>query len=225
MTGICVVPAKEAPLRSSREKELAAELCRRDMGGAPAHAPGRLIQSGYSSVPSMGPQSPHRVHASSGEIEQITSGDCSVLGWKKALEDDTFAVHLSSPALIGDVFVLDPNGGSSPWGDFDEDSGPSPFAIKASKPYTVRRITAVNDELLSSVELSLPTEFTATSADGTKVLGWIMKPVGLKEGKKYPIALEIHGGPHAAYGFVFHHEFQLLAARGYGVVFSNPRAV
>jgi dipeptidyl aminopeptidase/acylaminoacyl peptidase len=227
VTGICVVPAKGGSVTFlTREKELAAgSSAGGDMGGSPGTRPTWSSDSEwiFFSALDWGRTHLYRVHASSGEIEQITSGDCSVLGWKKALEDDTFAVHLSSPALIGDVFVLDSNGGSSPWGDFDEDSGPSPFAIKASKPYTVRRITAVNDELLSSVELSLPTEFTATSADGTKVLGWIMKPVGLKEGKKYPIALEIHGGPHAAYGFVFHHEFQLLAARGYGVVFSNPR--
>ena len=50
-----------------------------------------------------------------------------------------------------------------------------------------------------------------------------MKPVGMQDGKAYPLVLEIHGGPHTAFGFSFFHEFQLLASRGYGVIYGNPR--
>ena len=50
-----------------------------------------------------------------------------------------------------------------------------------------------------------------------------MKPVGWKEGAKYPAFLEIHGGPHSMYGYSFFFEFQLLANKGYGVIYTNPR--
>jgi dipeptidyl aminopeptidase/acylaminoacyl peptidase len=50
-----------------------------------------------------------------------------------------------------------------------------------------------------------------------------MKPPDFDASKKYPFILEIHGGPHSAYGNVFTHEFQMLAARGYVVLFPNPR--
>jgi dipeptidyl aminopeptidase/acylaminoacyl peptidase len=50
-----------------------------------------------------------------------------------------------------------------------------------------------------------------------------MKPIGFEEGKKYPMVLEIHGGPHTMYSNSFFHEFQLLAAEGYVVLYTNPR--
>ena len=49
-------------------------------------------------------------------------------------------------------------------------------------------------------ELSVPEAIEFEGADGWKVHGWIMKPIGYEEGKKYPLILEIHGGPHAMYG-------------------------
>ena len=59
--------------------------------------------------------------------------------------------------------------------------------------------------------------------DDVKIHTWVMKPKDLDEEKKYPAILYIHGGPHAAYGNVFFHEFQLTVANGYILVFSNPR--
>ncbi len=50
-----------------------------------------------------------------------------------------------------------------------------------------------------------------------------MKPAGYEEGRKYPMITNIHGGPHAFYGNTFFHEMQVLAAKGYAVLFVNPR--
>lgn len=50
-----------------------------------------------------------------------------------------------------------------------------------------------------------------------------MKPAGYEEGKKYPMIVNIHGGPHAFYANTFFHEMQLLAAKGYAVLYVNPR--
>jgi len=55
------------------------------------------------------------------------------------------------------------------------------------------------------------------------VEGWVMRPVEFRDGARYPTVLQIHGGPHGAYGEAFFHEFQLLAAEGFAVVYTNPR--
>ncbi len=80
-----------------------------------------------------------------------------------------------------------------------------------------------NQDILAELTLSEPKRFQARSNDGTLVDGWVMKPVGLKDGEKAPTALEIHGGPMMMYAQSFFFEFQWLAANGYGVIYSNPR--
>jgi dipeptidyl aminopeptidase/acylaminoacyl peptidase len=86
-----------------------------------------------------------------------------------------------------------------------------------------RKLTGFNAALLDEVELSRPEEHWVKSSGGTAVHVWVMKPPGWKAGMKVPAVLEIHGGPHAQYGWTFFHEFQVLAARGHVVFFSNPR--
>jgi dipeptidyl aminopeptidase/acylaminoacyl peptidase len=84
-------------------------------------------------------------------------------------------------------------------------------------------LTSFNRTYLEEVELVAPQAITYTSTSELDVHGWLMKPVGYEEGKKYPLIVEIHGGPHAMYGNTFFHEMQLLAAQGYGVLYVNPR--
>jgi len=88
---------------------------------------------------------------------------------------------------------------------------------------TVRRLTGFNRKLLAGFELSKPTSHWVKTADGTKVQVWVMLPPGASGRRKLPSVLEIHGGPHAQYGVGFFHEFQVLAAAGYAVFYSNPR--
>jgi dipeptidyl aminopeptidase/acylaminoacyl peptidase len=85
------------------------------------------------------------------------------------------------------------------------------------------RLSRFNDALIAELELAAPKAHWVPTADGTRVHTWVMRPIGYREGRRYPAVLEIHGGPHAQYGLGFFHEFQVLAARGYVVVFSNPR--
>lgn len=68
-----------------------------------------------------------------------------------------------------------------------------------------------------------PARFFATSKDGSRVEAWIMKPVGWRPGRKYPVLLNIHGGPFTQYGNTFFDEFQVYAAAGYVVLYCNPR--
>ncbi|MDP8911100.1 MAG: S9 family peptidase, partial [Actinomycetota bacterium] len=65
--------------------------------------------------------------------------------------------------------------------------------------------------------------FTATSADGSEVDAWIVRPAGFEPGRRYPVLLHIHGGPFTQYGNRFLDEFQVYAGAGYAVVYSNPR--
>ncbi len=225
--GVCVVPVSGDPVKFlTRERQLhVGGSASGDMGGSPGHKPAwtKDSQSIYFSAMQRGRTDLYKVCVSSGEISTVTSGNCTVAGWSKADELDSFAVHLSSPATIGDIFVVEDTVQSEklPWKGFSC-SHPGQFDLKGHGG-KIRRLTEVNNPLLSSVHISFPEEFEVESDPGAKVNAWIMKPVGWKEGLKYPCVLEIHGGPHSAYGPTFFHEFQFLASRGYGVVFANPR--
>jgi dipeptidyl aminopeptidase/acylaminoacyl peptidase len=87
----------------------------------------------------------------------------------------------------------------------------------------LQRLSAHNDEWLRPVTLVAPEEFTFRSFDDTPVQGWLMKPVGWRDTQRYPLILSIHGGPHGMYGYGFNAAFQTYAARGYAVLFINPR--
>ncbi|MPZ90876.1 MAG: prolyl oligopeptidase family serine peptidase [Actinobacteria bacterium] len=86
-----------------------------------------------------------------------------------------------------------------------------------------KRLTNVGRNFVAERELVSPERFVATSKDGTEVEAWIMRPAGFEEGKKYPVLLNIHGGPFAQYGNRFFDEFQVYTGAGYVVVYSNPR--
>lgn len=85
------------------------------------------------------------------------------------------------------------------------------------------RLTNANGNLLDEVTLSEPETITIEAEDGWEIQGWLLHPYGFEEDKKYPLVLEIHGGPHAMYGQTYFHELQLLAAKGYIVLYTNPR--
>lgn len=86
-----------------------------------------------------------------------------------------------------------------------------------------RQLTRVNEALLSGVELSSHERFVYKGDQGWDIEAWIMKPTGYEEGKKYPVVVQIHGGPASTGGEAFFFEFQLMAARGYGVFYMNFR--
>jgi acylaminoacyl-peptidase len=85
-------------------------------------------------------------------------------------------------------------------------------------------LTSLNEDLLGHKTLGDVEEFTYTSAhDGRTIEGWIVTPPGFDPNEEYPLLLEIHGGPFAAYGPYFSSEVQLYAAAGYVVLYTNPR--
>jgi len=144
-----------------------------------------------------GTSNAHEVCVSTGEARRITCGEHSVYGMTRA--GGTLAASIADSLNPGDIY------------SFDVTTG------------TWLRLTTVNRDLLDNVYLSAPEQIAYKAPDGWDIEGWVMKPVGFKEGARYPAVLEIHGGPHSAYGVAFFLEFQLLATAGFGVIFTNPR--
>jgi dipeptidyl aminopeptidase/acylaminoacyl peptidase len=140
------------------------------------------------------------VEAASGKIIELTNGKQAVERFRASNDGKTLVVLISTPTNIGDLFVLN-HGSTAP----------------------PRQITHINQKLFSQLNLTEPEEIWYTSFDGKKIHAWIQKPPDFDATKKYPLILNIHGGPHTAYGFIFDHEFQWMAAKGYVVLYPNPR--
>jgi acylaminoacyl-peptidase len=112
-----------------------------------------------------------------------------------------FAAVRSDPSTPGDVAVSAPDG-----------SGP------------LQTVTDLNDDVLGRRTLGRVEEIRwASSRDGAEIQGWLVYPPDFEPEGRYPLILEIHGGPFAAYGPRFDLEKQLMAARGYVVLYANPR--
>jgi dipeptidyl aminopeptidase/acylaminoacyl peptidase len=139
-----------------------------------------------------------KVDSQSGTVAEVTSGDQAVLDFSGASAAPMIVALVSTPVEIGDLFAVANNG-------------------------TQTRLTGFNDKLWSKLNLTLPEEINYSSFDGRRIQGWVQKPPDFDPKKKYPLILDIHGGPHTAYGWVFDHEFQWMAAKGYVVFYPNPR--
>jgi dipeptidyl aminopeptidase/acylaminoacyl peptidase len=86
-----------------------------------------------------------------------------------------------------------------------------------------RRLTSFNDRLNAEIAFPDAERFTYNSVGGLEIEAWLMKPWGYEPGRKYPVVLYIHGGPHSAYGEGWFDEFHNLAGAGMFVLFTNPR--
>ena len=140
-----------------------------------------------------------RIDVATKAVEPVTTGAHDIIAYSATPTASRFALTLSDGTHLTELYALDP----------------------ASKQLT--QLTHVNDALFSQLTLSTPERITYKSFDGTPIEAWIIKPPDFSASKKYPLILNIHGGPHAAYGETFFHEFQVMAARGYVVLAPNPR--
>lgn len=122
--------------------------------------------------------------------------------------------------LFGYSFAADRNTAVLLYGTALEINQISLFDLRTFKEIV---LTQSNRKWLQQVELSEPEEFWLQTKDGHALQAWLIKPLSFDAGKKYPLILEIHGGPHAMYGYGFFHEFQVLAGLGYAVLYTNPR--
>jgi len=141
------------------------------------------------------------VSIATGAVSPLTAGTHDIGGYSIS-RNGTIATVVSTQTSIGDIATVVTNR-----------EGAAPLGL----------ITHVNEALFNDLAQSEPEEIWYTSFDGKKIQGWILKPPDFDPSKKYPMILEIHGGPHSAYGNVYTHEFQWMAAKGYVVLFTNPR--
>jgi dipeptidyl aminopeptidase/acylaminoacyl peptidase len=96
-------------------------------------------------------------------------------------------------------------------------------SFETRRPQNMQQLTFVNDDVLHGIELGGVEEIWYTSVDELRIQGWIIKPPGFDPSKKYPLILQIHGGPHAMYNVGFSFNRQEHAAHGYVVLYTNPR--
>ena len=86
-----------------------------------------------------------------------------------------------------------------------------------------RKLTGFNDALNREIAWPAAERFTYTGVGGLEIEAWLQRPYGYQEGRKYPLVLYIHGGPHSAYGENWFDEFHNLTGAGLWVLFTNPR--
>jgi dipeptidyl aminopeptidase/acylaminoacyl peptidase len=96
-------------------------------------------------------------------------------------------------------------------------------AFDLKQPAAARQLTSVNEDVLFGKKIGAQDEIWVSTRDGLKVQGWVVKPPDFDPAKKYPLILEIHGGPHSMYNVAFNFARQQQAADGYVVLYTNPR--
>ena len=107
---------------------------------------------------------------------------------------------------------------------FTHGASDRPANIAIMQDGQVQILTRLNDDLLGHRRLGSVKEITYKSSfDGQEIQGWYITPPDFDPSKKYPLILEIHGGPHLAYGPYFSAELQIMAAAGYVVFYNNYR--
>ena len=132
----------------------------------------------------------------------VSAGDREVSAFVATGDGAKVVALVQTATSLPDLFLVDP----------------------ASAPATPpKRLTDLNGKLWATLDLPAPEEFRYKSFDGREIPAFIQKPPGFDPSKKYPLILNVHGGPHAAYGATFSHEFQWMAAKGYVVLYPNPR--
>jgi len=144
--------------------------------------------------------------AATGQVTELSAEKQAALAFAISPAASKALLLISTPINIGDLFTLPLDGSNSQ-----------------------TQLTHVNEALFSQLKLTMPDDLevvpTANPKDiaGQTIETWVQKPPDFDPAKKYPMILNIHGGPHSAYGWVFDHEFQYMAAKGYVVVYPNPR--
>ncbi len=98
----------------------------------------------------------------------------------------------------------------------------SPGNLHLLKEGDCKQLTHLDKNYLKTRRLAKPEEVRWKGYKGDEIHGWLLKPPNFKRKKRYPLIVQIHGGPNAAYGNSLFHEFQVLAAKGYIVFYSNP---
>ncbi len=137
----------------------------------------------------------------------------SVDGKIRKISDGTYVLSRYSMANNGQV--------AATRSSFKEPSTLVTFNMRDAA--NMKKLVDVNEDVLAGVQLGDAEELWFNSKDGLKVQGWLIKPAEFNPGRKYPMVLWIHGGPWSMYSVGFNWAFQNFSAKGYGVLYLNPR--
>ncbi|HEY0003386.1 MAG TPA: S9 family peptidase [Pyrinomonadaceae bacterium] len=100
---------------------------------------------------------------------------------------------------------------------------PTEVWLESAATGIARQLSTHNEQVTRSNRFVAPEEIRFRSFDGTEIQGWLMRPLDFRETQRYPLILSVHGGPHGMSGSGFNPTFQAYAARGYAVLYLNPR--
>jgi dipeptidyl aminopeptidase/acylaminoacyl peptidase len=134
-----------------------------------------------------------------GAPKKLLGGDDEIQDCSVSLDARTIAYTALDATHLAEVYVYDRTSGTS------------------------LRLTHLNEALTDGLSLATPEEHSVSNGHGGTVAYWVLRPPNAVPGTRYPTVLNIHGGPQTEFGNAFFHEFQVLASRGYNVVYANPR--
>jgi dipeptidyl aminopeptidase/acylaminoacyl peptidase len=169
---------------------------------------------------------------SPGSIEWTPDGKSMLVTAGENARQKIFSVDVASGAaraIVGDHYntgvAIVPSRSTMPNVVFCQDSllGPAEIWSARVDGGEQKQLTHFNDKRIALAHMSRPEEFSFAGANGEKVQAWILKPVGFENGKKYPVAFVIHGGPQGAIEDHFHYRWnpQAFAGAGYAVIAVN----
>jgi dipeptidyl aminopeptidase/acylaminoacyl peptidase len=141
----------------------------------------------------------YRVSADGGPIETISTSGLSVVAFTQ--RGDTIAFVGETNARSGELYTM-------------------------REGHRLQRRSHAGDRFFSTYRIQPPEHIQFKGADDWDLEGWVIRPLGMSDDQpdqRHPLILYVHGGPHTAYGNGFFHEFQVLAAAGFGIFFTNPR--
>ena len=145
----------------------------------------------------------------------------SLSGSRKVLADSLGGLSIGRPYTAAS-FSVGRNGSVA--FTHSQVNRPAEIALLKNQGGKVKPLTRLSEPAFGHLTLGRVEEInTPSSADGRNIQGWLIYPPNFDPAKKYPLILEIHGGPVAAYGPHFSAELQLFAAAGYAVLYTNPR--
>jgi dipeptidyl aminopeptidase/acylaminoacyl peptidase len=209
ITGLWVVPAdgSAAPrnLTAALDRPVGSGIGTDSRYGTPADAPvwtpnGAAL---LCLISDRGDAPLLRIDAATGAATQVLDGPRQITNFSPSADGRRLALAVSTATIPADLFCC----------DLDADD----------RPRAERRLTESNAALFAEVALGEPRKHEYHAADGQALDAWVLTPPDFDPAGKYPLILEIHGGPQALYGESFYLEFQILAARGYVVLYTNPR--
>lgn len=138
----------------------------------------------------------YRIPAEGGEVAQISTSGLSVVAFTQRAGTIAFAGETNARAA--EVYSM-------------------------TDGHTLQRRSHAADHFFSSYRIQTPENIHFKAKDGLDLEGWVLRPIADDSVTKHPLIIYVHGGPHTAYGNGFFHEYQALAAAGFGIFFTNPR--